>query len=388
MVPLKLRRRLVIGAAMVGCAACSGDAVEAGLPRIPIEIALDQASASRKVVMLEFGATWCAPCKRLERTTLVDPEVRAWLEAKTVAMHVDIDDEAALAAELGVRSVPTMVFLRPDRTILGSITGFRDPEAFLAEASRRIEGVSAVDDATRAVEQRPGDLMARQQLVNELIDAGRRDEAIEAAEHYWRESRGEMAHAGVRASFFLDTMKRLATEYPPARKVMNRWLDDSRRGLLQGEGNVLQMAAEFAALTTHLDARDEFIVTAERVKDRQVLAVLAGIAGEYLLVARRYDLLVASGLCERKTVQSQIAMTRFTMGKVEDANSVARERILDQVAQAFEALAGVGREEDALAIAGLALEPYPDAECRSRLAAAATRAGRATLAKRVRDGSE
>lgn len=66
--------RLAMCATLVGWTACSGDAVEARLPRLPIGTALDQARASDKVVMLEFGATWCGPCKRLEQSTLVDPK--------------------------------------------------------------------------------------------------------------------------------------------------------------------------------------------------------------------------------------------------------------------------------------------------------------------------
>lgn len=230
--------------------------------------------------------------------------------------------------------------------------------------------------------------MARQRLVDELIDAGRRDEAIEAAEYYWRASREDMVHAGVRASFFLESMKRLAAEYPPARKVMMRWMDDARRRLLQGEGNLVQMATEFAALATKLEAESLFVATADQVKDKHVLAVLVGMAGEHLLAAKRYDLMVASGACTLKAVKSQVGITRFAMGKMEDGEGFARTRILGQVALAVEALAGVGREEEALAVAGLALDPYPDAECRAQLAAAAMRAGSPALAKRVRGDGE
>jgi thioredoxin 1 len=57
-------------------------------------------------VLLEFGATWCQPCKRLE------PELAAlgqqWT-GKVRLAKVDVDESADLATRFGVMGVPTVI---------------------------------------------------------------------------------------------------------------------------------------------------------------------------------------------------------------------------------------------------------------------------------------
>ena len=64
----------------------------------------DQAvNAGDDVVVVDFFATWCGPCKMLapavERMAEVHPEV-------------DIDEEMDLASRFGVMSVPTLLYFK------------------------------------------------------------------------------------------------------------------------------------------------------------------------------------------------------------------------------------------------------------------------------------
>jgi thioredoxin 1 len=57
-------------------------------------------------VMVEFGAAWCAPCKRLE------PELEklaAEWAGKIRLVHVNIDHDPKLTGQLGIMSVPTVI---------------------------------------------------------------------------------------------------------------------------------------------------------------------------------------------------------------------------------------------------------------------------------------
>ncbi len=61
---------------------------------------------SKLPVMVEFGAAWCGPCKRLE------PELEKlalqWKDRMRL-LHMDVDEASDLAVRMNVMSVPTVI---------------------------------------------------------------------------------------------------------------------------------------------------------------------------------------------------------------------------------------------------------------------------------------
>ena len=73
--------------------------------------------ASDVPVLVEFGATWCGPCK------VVAPELEALsaeLQGRAKIVTVDIDQSPMLASQLGVQSVPTFVVFAEGRPVGGT----------------------------------------------------------------------------------------------------------------------------------------------------------------------------------------------------------------------------------------------------------------------------
>ncbi|RCU47871.1 thioredoxin [Haloplanus salinus] len=66
---------------------------------------LDELVAENAVVLVDYYADWCGPCKMLEPTV---EEIAA--ETEAVVLKVDIDELQALAQDRGIRSVPTLEF--------------------------------------------------------------------------------------------------------------------------------------------------------------------------------------------------------------------------------------------------------------------------------------
>ncbi|MEE6209254.1 thioredoxin [Salarchaeum sp. III] len=85
-------------------------------PMTPIQIngqaALTETVDEHDVVLVDFYADWCGPCQMLEP---VVETIAADTDA-TVA-KVDIDANQQLAAEYGVRSVPTLVLFADEQPV-------------------------------------------------------------------------------------------------------------------------------------------------------------------------------------------------------------------------------------------------------------------------------
>jgi len=60
-----------------------------------------------KLEVLKFSASWCGPCRVLSNT-LKDVEG---------ITQVDIDKDMETARKYGIRSVPTLVFLKDDKEV-------------------------------------------------------------------------------------------------------------------------------------------------------------------------------------------------------------------------------------------------------------------------------
>ncbi len=70
-------------------------------------------------VLVDFSATWCGPCKKLE--PLVH-EIAADYDGRLKVVKVDVDKSPSIAAKFAVMSVPTLVFFR-DGQVMDQLTG-------------------------------------------------------------------------------------------------------------------------------------------------------------------------------------------------------------------------------------------------------------------------
>lgn len=97
--------------------------------------------APAKPALIDFGAEWCIPCRKMDHTTYVDPEVVR--EADRFHMvKADITEENESTSELvdkyGVKGVPTVVLFSPSGDETHRLVGYVGPDEML-EAMRSVK---------------------------------------------------------------------------------------------------------------------------------------------------------------------------------------------------------------------------------------------------------
>jgi len=85
-----------------------------------------EALKNNGVVLVDFYADWCGPCKMLGP---VLEDLSKEYEGKATIVKVNVDDEGELASQFGVMSIPNL-FLLKDGEIVKNVVGYQ-PKAAL-----------------------------------------------------------------------------------------------------------------------------------------------------------------------------------------------------------------------------------------------------------------
>ena len=69
----------------------------------------EQVIKENPVAMIDFGATWCGPCKALAP---VVEEIAGEYEGRAAVGKADVEECSGIAARFRIRNVPTILFFK------------------------------------------------------------------------------------------------------------------------------------------------------------------------------------------------------------------------------------------------------------------------------------
>lgn len=127
---------------LVGCLALSISAMAAVDWQNSYASALARAKKEKKLVMVDIYATWCLPCKQLEKETFANKDVEARLSNQVISVKLDLEkilDNAELAKQFARDTIPYVVFLDSDGKKLSEFVGFLTADEFLKELDKTQE---------------------------------------------------------------------------------------------------------------------------------------------------------------------------------------------------------------------------------------------------------
>ncbi len=89
----------------------------------------DELANSGKLVVLDFWAEWCGPCRMV--SPIID-ELATEYEGKAIIGKMDVDNNDEVVGRFGVRNIPTILFIKNGK-VVDKVVGANKKDTFVSK---------------------------------------------------------------------------------------------------------------------------------------------------------------------------------------------------------------------------------------------------------------
>ncbi|OCA80488.1 disulfide isomerase [Chryseobacterium contaminans] len=103
---------------------------------LPFKEIIAKAKKEKKLVFIDAYASWCGPCKMMEKNVFPQKSVREYFNTNFINARFDMEkgEGRDLATKFGVRSYPTYLFLNGEGELVSRNTGYMEESMFVTMA--------------------------------------------------------------------------------------------------------------------------------------------------------------------------------------------------------------------------------------------------------------
>jgi Thiol:disulfide interchange protein len=101
---------------------------------------LAAAKASRKKIFVDAYATWCAPCKELQKVTFKDAQAANYFNKNFINFSIDVEkgEGIELAKKWRISGLPTLLILEYNGNVIDSHVGYVDGNGLVEFAKEAV----------------------------------------------------------------------------------------------------------------------------------------------------------------------------------------------------------------------------------------------------------
>lgn len=104
---------------------------------------MKKAKAENKIVFLDAYASWCGPCKLLQKNVFTRADVGEVFNKNFINVKVDMErgEGPQLARLFPLEAYPTLFFIDPNGRIVKKVVGYQSPEVLISIGKSLVKGL-------------------------------------------------------------------------------------------------------------------------------------------------------------------------------------------------------------------------------------------------------